>query len=61
MFSPVADYWYRFEEQGRDSLHLHLLLWMEDPDDPPSPTMASEEDVDDNGGPMEKWVHNQAL
>ena len=54
MFGPVADYWYRFEEQGRGSSHLHLLLWMEDPDDPPSPTMTSEEDVDDNGDPIEK-------
>ena len=51
---PVADYWNRFEEQGRSSLHHHLLLWMKNVDDPPSLTMASEVDVDENGDPIEK-------
>ena len=28
MFGEVEDHWFRFEEQGRGSLHLHLLLWL---------------------------------
>lgn len=28
VFGEVTDSWFRFEEQGRGSLHLHLLLWL---------------------------------
>ena len=61
VFGKVADYWYRFEEQGRGSLHLHLLLWIEDPDDPPSATTDSQEDVDDNGDPIQRYALHPAL
>lgn len=29
VFGRVADSWFRFEEQGRGSSHLHLQLWLE--------------------------------
>ena len=28
VFREVADSWFRFEQKGRGSLHLHLLLWL---------------------------------
>lgn len=53
VFGEVADSWFRFEEQGRGSLHLHLLLWLKkEPIDASSP--SSDDDThghSDNSAP----------
>ena len=43
VFGPVADSWFQFEEQGRGSLHLHLLLWLERPDNQASQSGGSQD------------------
>lgn len=48
MFGPIADSWFRFEEQSRGSLHLHLLLWVEKPAETGNDSSHSDTD-DDNG------------
>lgn len=42
VLGPVKDFWYRFDEQGRGSLHVHLLLWID------KPQIDRDEGFDDN-------------
>ncbi|CAM9347818.1 unnamed protein product, partial [Ascophyllum nodosum] len=48
VFGEVADYWFRFEEQGRGSLHLHLLLWLKKETVPGSADSQDDSSGDDD-------------
>ncbi|CAB1102612.1 unnamed protein product [Ectocarpus sp. CCAP 1310/34] len=62
VFGNVKDSWFRFEEQGRGSLHVHLLLWVADPVTPdtgPSQSQEpppSQQTVDENGDTILRCV-----
>ena len=59
VFGEVAYYWFRFEEQGRGNLHLHLLLWLKKETVPGSADSqddsSGDDDCSDSDEANERW------